>query len=131
MSATDKQVGGEHYQTAIQPIQFILANGLGFCEGNAIKYLVRYKTKGTPLQDLEKAKHYIEFLIEQMQRERADSELNEQFVTTPTGVELGHCELSGDMTCVQPLSTAASRCELCRGCLDPQFHPAPTARTEQ
>ena len=64
-SAFDKQVAGNHYRSmAMQPIEFILANNLGFCEGSALKYICRYKNKGG-IEDLEKAKHYIEMLIEQ------------------------------------------------------------------
>jgi hypothetical protein len=48
----------------IQPIEFISANKLGFCEGNAIKYICRYKDKGGIL-DLQKAIHYLQLLIEQ------------------------------------------------------------------
>lgn len=63
------QVGGGHYKTMkIQPVEFILANGLGFCEGNAIKYLCRYKQKNG-IQDLRKAKHYVEMLIELCEKE--------------------------------------------------------------
>jgi hypothetical protein len=62
-SALDVQVAGDHYKTKIQPIQFIHANNLGFCEGNAIKYLCRHKKKNG-IEDLKKAKHYIELLIE-------------------------------------------------------------------
>lgn len=59
------QIGGSHYSNkAIQPIEYILANDLGFCEGNVVKYVTRYKEKNG-LEDLQKAKHYIEFLIEQ------------------------------------------------------------------
>ena len=59
-----KQVGGNHYKLyAIQPVEFIQRNGLGFCEGNVIKYICRYKQKGG-LEDLKKAKHYIELLAE-------------------------------------------------------------------
>ena len=59
-----KQVGGSHYKDkAIQPIEYIHANNLGFCAGNVIKYVTRYKDKNG-LQDLEKAKHYLEMLIE-------------------------------------------------------------------
>ena len=62
--ATSKQVGGDHYAVMkIQPIEFILANELGFCEGNVIKYLCRYKRKNG-LEDLKKAKQYLDFLIE-------------------------------------------------------------------
>ena len=65
MSASlTKQIGGDHYQgAAIQPIEFILSNGLDFCEGNVIKYVYRYSKKNG-IEDLEKAKHYLEFLIE-------------------------------------------------------------------
>lgn len=59
-----KQVGGSHYKDkAIQPIEYIHANNLGFCAGNIIKYVTRYKDKNG-VQDLEKAKHYLEMLIE-------------------------------------------------------------------
>ena len=44
--ATDKQVGGKHYKDcAIQPIDFILANNFGFCEGNIIKYTTRHNKR--------------------------------------------------------------------------------------
>jgi len=59
------QVGGDHYKAfAIQPTEFILKNNLDFATGNAIKYLVR-KKGGRPqrIEDLEKAKHYIDILI--------------------------------------------------------------------
>jgi len=64
MTALDKQVGGTHYKLLrIQPVEYIHANKLGYMEGNVIKYITRYKTKGQ-LADLEKAKHYIELLID-------------------------------------------------------------------
>lgn len=64
MSALDTQIGGTHYKKfAIEPIEFIHRNGIGFCEGNAIKYLVRWREKGGK-QDLLKAKHYIDLLLE-------------------------------------------------------------------
>jgi hypothetical protein len=64
MSALDTQIGGTHYKKfAIEPIEFIHKNGIGFCEGNAIKYLVRWKEKGGK-QDLLKARHYIDLLLE-------------------------------------------------------------------
>lgn len=59
-----QEIGGSHYKGfAIEPIQFILANGLGFCEGNVVKYICRYKRKNG-VEDLKKARHYIDFLIE-------------------------------------------------------------------
>ena len=64
MSALDTQIGGTHYKKfAIEPIEFIHKNGIGFCEGNAIKYLVRWREKGGK-QDLLKARHYIDLLLE-------------------------------------------------------------------
>jgi photosystem II stability/assembly factor-like uncharacterized protein len=63
----DTQVGGDHYSSmSIQPVQYIVANELGFCEGNAIKYLSRWKSKGG-VEDLQKAKHFIDMLIEQVE----------------------------------------------------------------
>jgi hypothetical protein len=68
-----EQVGGNHYkEMKFQPITFILANGLGFCEGNAIKYICRYKTKNG-IEDLKKAIHYLELLIE-MEKKNDDME---------------------------------------------------------
>ena len=62
-SAMSKQVGGTHYKDmAIQPVEFIIANGLGFCEGNIIKYTCRYKQKNG-VEDLRKVIHYAEMLI--------------------------------------------------------------------
>ena len=54
----------DHYRTDIQPIEYIVANNMGFCEGNVVKYISRWEMKGG-IEDLEKAKHYIEMLIEQ------------------------------------------------------------------
>ena len=59
-----RQVGGNHYQSMkIQPAEFINKNKLPFAEGNAIKYICRHINKGGE-QDLEKAKHYIDMIIE-------------------------------------------------------------------
>ena len=64
VSALDKQIGGIHYKDrAIQPVTYIHANHLGFCEGNVVKYVTRWKQKNG-IADLEKAKHYLELLIE-------------------------------------------------------------------
>lgn len=63
MNPTDTQVGGEHYRTKIQPVEYIHANNLNFFEGNVVKYITRHRNKGGK-QDLEKAIHYIEMLIQ-------------------------------------------------------------------
>ena len=64
MSAYKKQIGGSHYKDMkIQPSKFINDNKLQFAEGNAIKYICRHTHKGGK-EDLEKAKHYIDMIIE-------------------------------------------------------------------
>lgn len=64
MSTLDTQVGGEHYKKLkIQPAEFIHANGLGFLEGNAVKYVCRHRSKNGA-QDLQKAIHYLQILME-------------------------------------------------------------------
>lgn len=68
-SALNKQVAGSHYkELKIQPVEFIHQNEIGFMAGNVIKYVCRYKAKNG-VQDLEKAKHYLEMLIEQETKE--------------------------------------------------------------
>lgn len=58
------QHGGSHYTNkTIQPWDFIAANNIGFLEGNAIKYLSRWRDKGG-IEDIKKAIHYCEKLIE-------------------------------------------------------------------
>ena len=64
MKSFKKQVGGNHYKKyKIQPVEFMIKNNIGFVEGNVIKYILRFKDKGG-IADLEKAKHYIELLID-------------------------------------------------------------------
>ena len=63
-SALDVQVAGNHYKDLpIQPVEYIYANKIGYFEGNVIKYVSRWRSKNG-IKDLEKAKHYIELLIE-------------------------------------------------------------------
>lgn len=60
----DIQVGGGHYKKyKIQPAEYSMQNGLNHCQANVIKYVTRYKDKGGK-EDLLKAKHYIDLLIE-------------------------------------------------------------------
>lgn len=64
MSSLDRQVGGTHYkQFKIQPLEYALENNLGVCEHAVIKYVTRWPFKGG-VDDLRKAKHYIDILIE-------------------------------------------------------------------
>jgi len=73
MSALDDQVGGNHYKNmAIQPVEFITINDLGYIVGNIIKYVCRYKFKNG-IEDLRKARHYIDMLIEsELKKESQD-----------------------------------------------------------
>lgn len=72
-SAFDSQVGGSHYKNlSIQPLEFIVANELDFPSGNVVKYVVRYKLKGG-LEDLKKARHYLDLLIELEEKKSNES----------------------------------------------------------
>lgn len=60
-----EQVGGSHYRDMlIQPVTFIDSNNIPYLEGNVIKYVCRHSKKNG-LEDLKKAKHYIDIIIEQ------------------------------------------------------------------
>jgi hypothetical protein len=70
----DTQEGGNHYkQMAIQPTDYILRNGLGFCEGNVVKYVTRHPFKNG-IEDVKKAKHYCEILIADLERQEKETE---------------------------------------------------------
>lgn len=72
-SELNTQIGGDHYaKCAIQPIDYIMANGLDYLQGNVIKYVTRYKNKNG-VEDLEKAAHYLRIMIE---REKAKDASN-------------------------------------------------------
>jgi len=58
-----RQEGGEHYKGyEIQPAEFIFTNNIPYLEGCALKYLCRHRQKGG-VEDLMKAKHYIDIII--------------------------------------------------------------------
>lgn len=64
MKANDVQIGGSHYKSSEhEPWDVIHAWGLGYFDGNAVKYLSRWRKKGG-IDDLRKARHYIDKLIE-------------------------------------------------------------------
>lgn len=68
--ALEIQVGGSHYKRmGIQPFEYAHANRLGACEFTVVKYVTRWREKGG-LEDLKKAKHCIDILIELETRER-------------------------------------------------------------
>jgi hypothetical protein len=64
MSASNNQVGGNHYKKyKIQPVEYTIANNLSFLAGNVIKYVTRYKDKGGA-EDIRKAMHYLELILQ-------------------------------------------------------------------
>jgi hypothetical protein len=64
MSSLDVQIGGGHYkELAIQPVEYIHKNNLGFIEGCVVKYVTRWRNKGG-IDDLRKAVHFLQILIE-------------------------------------------------------------------
>ena len=68
----DTQIGGTHYQNfKIQPSKFAIENELLYPEGCVIKYILRHRLKGKK-QDLEKAIHFIEMIIERDYSEKKD-----------------------------------------------------------
>lgn len=73
MSANEIQIGGTHYkELSVQPWDAMRAwmtrpEFMGFLRGNAIKYLARAGAKDAKLQDLKKARHYLDKLIEEME----------------------------------------------------------------
>ena len=63
-AALDVQIGGNHYKDyAIQPIEFFMANNLTYEVCSVIKYVMRHQNKNGR-EDLEKAKHTIDIMIE-------------------------------------------------------------------
>lgn len=63
-SALEMQVDGNHYKKyKIQPMEYIHANNIPFAEGNAIKYITRWRDKGG-LKDIDKAIHILQMLKE-------------------------------------------------------------------
>jgi len=63
-SVNNIQHGGTHYKDkSMQPWDYIAANGLGYFEGNIVKYVSRWREKGG-VEDLRKARHYLDKLIE-------------------------------------------------------------------
>lgn len=74
--ANEVQVGGDHYRSKkIQPWDAIVAWGCGFLDGNIIKYVARYRAKGG-VEDLKKARHYLDKLIEVEMENTTNEEKN-------------------------------------------------------
>ena len=80
MKPYDKQIGGTHYQKfKIQPSKFVIENELLYPEGCAIKYIIRHRLKGKR-QDLEKAIHFIEMIIERDYSEKKEERKSNDWI---------------------------------------------------
>ena len=78
----ETQYGGNHYkERAIQPWEIWEAYDLNGWEASALKYLLRYKDKGKPLEDLYKCMHNVQYLIAKEER-RLMAEETKQSVNT-------------------------------------------------
>ncbi len=72
-SAAQQQIGGNHYtKLAIQPMHYSLANNLNAAQHTIIKYVTRYQDKGG-IEDLLKARHTLDLLIEHLKGEQANA----------------------------------------------------------
>lgn len=68
-AASSTQVGGTHYLRAIQPWEIIEVWGLDYFRGRALTYLLRAGNKGAAVEDLKKARHLLDYLIEREERD--------------------------------------------------------------
>ena len=85
MSALDVQVGGGHYKDfKIQPVEYIHANGIGYLEGNVIKYVTRHAQKNGK-QDIKKAIHYLELILQMEYGEGSSSSITVADVVNSAG----------------------------------------------
>lgn len=74
MSANERQVGGSHYKTDGEGEEHwdrVIRLKLNYLEGNITKYIERARKKNG-LQDILKAKHYLEKLIEEVEAGRIE-----------------------------------------------------------
>ena len=87
MTANDEQVGGRHYiDKPFQPWDYIVGNKMGYLEGCIIKYVSRYKDKNG-LEDLIKAAHYLDKLIEVTRNDGQRVQEITVSATSPSGKE--------------------------------------------
>lgn len=129
-SANDRQVGGEHYKATYQHWDFVTDAQLSYLEGCATKYLARWRKKnGT--QDLEKALHYVDKMLEIVK----DEQLNMNSTTHRGRLTARFCEEGG----VDPRDTMAlslvctwstrSHLELARQAIEQMLAAAIVAQT--
>lgn len=93
MSATDTQLGGTHYlDMGVQPWDAMQAwmtpmEFRGFLRGNAIKYVARAGKKGDEVEDLRKARHYLDRLIEELEGATGGVEGSPESAETAEGMD--------------------------------------------
>lgn len=98
MSALDTQVGGNHYKDCkIQPVQYIEANNLRFLEGNIVKRVTRHdKPTGKGRQDIEKAIHELQLLLEHRYPLTAEQHFSKQH---PPSIQVPHKLMAACIVC--------------------------------
>jgi hypothetical protein len=74
-NANDRQVGGDHYQGhVLQHWDLVQIYGWDYFQGQITKYLMRWRKKNG-IEDLEKARHYLDKYIE-LERAKEQAELH-------------------------------------------------------
>ena len=86
----DKVKEPPHYfRFKIEPITFIMQNDIPYAEGNAIKYICRWrfkhKTKEAQIEDLKKAKQYIDLILEH-EENKSDEQVKLKLGNDPSGL---------------------------------------------
>lgn len=124
MEANQTQIAGQHYKASIQTWDYILAHDLGFLEGNVIKYVTRYRKKDG-IQDLLKARHYLDKLIEveneRLRRASHPDDQDQQATTvSPARSEDRHGQPVSDDAAYREQVIAALRCRNETGYGQPQ-----------
>lgn len=73
LDSNETQIGGDHYEKlSIQVWDYVDANELDYFQGSIIKYVTRWRDKGG-VEDLRKAKHFIEKYIELKGKKRGST----------------------------------------------------------
>lgn len=93
-NANDEQIGGDHYQTHddFQLWDFIDRYNIPFLEGNFLKYVIRHRNKNG-LEDLKKAKHYLDKINERGGFKRIEAVQVDDFAKIITGYNLNRYEI--------------------------------------
>lgn len=118
MSALNTQAGGDHYKDcAIQPIQYIHANGLDFFQGNIVKYATRHKAKNGA-EDLRKVIHYAQLALELQYGIKPTDELADMTRAGLLPSIVGHTPTCWCEACDLVCHGRATRMSLCPACGD-------------